>query len=77
MVMLCDQHGVEIQAGLNIASEGQNCHWEKGLNSREIAKLLAETKFRAPFLGGGTQGNTFSPLLLKGWRRSWILHQGF
>lgn len=53
MVMLCNQHGVEIKAGLNTASEGQNHQWEKGLNSRETAKLLAETKFRSTFLRGG------------------------
>lgn len=41
MVMLCSQHGVEIKAGLNIASEGLNHLWGKGLNERQVkAKAL-------------------------------------
>lgn len=44
MVMLCNQHGVEIKAGLNIASEGPIHHWGKGLNVGQVKAKVLEGK---------------------------------
>jgi len=44
IVMLCSQHGVEIKMDLNVASEGLNQQWEKGLNVGHVKANVLKRK---------------------------------
>lgn len=70
MVVLCNQLGVEIKVGLNIASEGLNHQWGerakcgasegKGVQ-KEIAKFLVRNKIQSLLSCGGDIGKYLLP----------------